>query len=110
MEIKLYGMFIRGEPGGQGLLLSLTSLKHLSNATLTIEDSAGDRTNYPVDTSLSWRIQVPDGSEIIPDPKFGHCLRWLDCNFHRHVSQPNEVNAMANLDLFGFRMLSQETT
>jgi hypothetical protein len=99
VEIPIYGLFYRGEPTG-ALLLSFRP--HNSHSRLEVE-SKGVRSEYPAETGMDWLVAAPEGAALEKD---GLHLGW-DFRGIRKQSNANEVMALADLGLHGFRILSE---
>jgi len=95
MEVTVYGLTYRDEPSG---MLVLALEPHPSNCQFSI-----DQQDFVADTSLSWRIQVPENSRLERDSLGRLVLAWFFENRSEH-SPANEVFSLARLGLLGFRM------
>jgi hypothetical protein len=67
-----------------------------------------DDQEFVGDTSLSWRVQVPDGSTVAKDERGRPVLFW-DFNGRQIASTASEVLSLGRLALHGFRLVGEAT-
>ncbi len=102
VRIPIYGLVFRGEPSGT-LNLSFEKFKSPSWVEIGL---AGESVKYPAETGIDWIVATPEGSKLEHD-EYGRLeLTW---NFRgiQKQSNANEVMALADLGLHGFRKLSE---
>lgn len=102
VEVTVYGLVFRGEPGG---VLHLSLEPHNPHSTLTVE-SNGTRHVYRAETGIDWVVAAPEGAKLERDAAGDMVLVW---NFqgNRTESSANEVWSLAHLGLHGFRFLRE---
>lgn len=104
MEITVYVRTYKDEPSGE---LHLSLEPHKPKSELTVDTLEADMP-YLADDSLSWGVEVPDGSALERD-SIGRMALAHDHQDHRIHSTANEVWSFAKLNLHGFRLLGDQT-
>jgi hypothetical protein len=102
VEVTVYGLVFRGEPGGA---LHLSLEPHNPHCSLTVE-SNGQRHVYPAAIGIDSIVAAPEGATLERDKAGEIVLAW-DLHGNRIQSGANEVWSLAKLGLHGFRLLRE---
>jgi hypothetical protein len=102
VEVTVYGMIFRGEPGGT---LHLSFEPHNPHSRLTVENE-GERREFPAETGIDWVVAAPEGASLEWDENRRLVLAW-DLHGRRMQSGAHEAWTFAGLGLHGFRFLRE---